>query len=206
MAVVDQYRASIRSAVRGILTGALDFDQAFESIMSSVRRFLTRAWHKGMKEGSNIQPSEMTPEERIEIQKIISEENNHITGLLEFAESLAAREAAGDIGRRAALNSAYARVDLWANRYPDVKTRALLMARGDPKLKWGINVVRQVVENCATCLKLNDKVKRKSFWVRVGVQPQNPPNAQLICGGWECGCALVVTDEPLSRGPLPRTP
>ena len=68
-----------------------------------------------------------------------------------------------------------------------------------------MNNEKDLKDNCRTCLALDGKVKRASFWDTTGVHPQ-ATNGTLECNGYNCGCELIPTDEPLSRGPLPNVP
>ena len=56
-----------------------------------------------------------------------------------------------------------------------------------------------LVHNCPDCSKYNGKVKRASYWQKIGAHPQSP---DLACKGFNCDCKLEPTNEPLSRGYL----
>ena len=105
-----------------------------------------------------------------------------------------------DLNGGGKLDPLMQRAELWALRYQDVKTRGRMMACGDQKFKW----VLGPTEHCSTCAKLAGLVHRGSQW-RNYVLPQNPPNEQLECGGWNCRCSLEPTTERASRRypPLP---
>jgi hypothetical protein len=174
----------------------MDLDQSFDLFVFNIRAGLTAAWHRGMR-SVGLQPVDMTPQERIELAQIIQNETSRVFPFLIDVEQNS-KANGGKLGPHTT------RVNTWANRFPDVENRARLVAQNDPKLEWQINVVRQVEHNCNTCLRLNGKVKRASAWQRADLHPQNPPNPHLECEGWLCGCALLPSDKPLSRGPLPR--
>lgn len=195
------YRASIRAPSRGLWSGALAFDQFFDAMLTSIRRGLTQGWNIGARQ-VGVAPGEQTGAERIALQQAIARESRYITGLGEFIEENS-RAVVGPGKRRAALSRIYSRLNAWMVRWLDVRNQAVMMGRGDPKLKWVYDPRKKHGETCA---KLNGKVKRRSTWLAAGVRPQNAPNPLIECGGWECGCQYVVTDEPLSRGPLPRLP
>jgi hypothetical protein len=76
------------------------------------------------------------------------------------------------------------------------------MACEDQKLQW---VMGPTKEHCNSCLRLSNKIKRASYWRRVNVYPQSPPNPNLECNGFGL-CQLLPTDERCSPGPLPRLP
>lgn len=194
----SSYGRDIRGIVRGLWGGVIDINQAFALLSDTVRIGLTRAWHEGAAE-CGIQPSELSPEELMTLRHIIAGEDRRIFPFLLTIDD--GSKANG--GRLAPLLS---RAAMWALRYDDVVARAKLMACADQKTRWTINYHRVIKDNCPSCLKLEDKVKRNGYWYTAQVQPQNPPNQKLKCGGWRCGCGLPETDEPLSRGPLPRLP
>jgi len=176
----------------------MSFDQAFADFADNVRIGLRNAWRDGAKE-CGIEFSELTPEELSAMNQVIAREESRVFPFMDWID-LNSKANGGK------FRPVQARADMWALRYDDVVTRAKLMACADQKLRWTINAVRVVKENCKSCLKLDGKVKRASYWARENVHPQQPPNPNLECGGWLCGCGLVQTDEPLSRGPLPRLP
>ena len=192
------YRSEIRNATRSLWNGAIDYDQFFDVMMLNIRLGLTAAWHSGMK-SVGLLPTDMSALEKQELQQLIFSEINHIGPYADAIEQ-------GSKANGGKLSALWPRAEMWINRYVDVENRARAMAQNDPKLEWQINVTRRVEHNCSTCLKLNGKVKRASYWQTRGLYPQNPPNPHLECQGWLCGCALLPTDKPLSRGPLPRTP
>jgi hypothetical protein len=86
-----------------------------------------------------------------------------------------------------------ARAELWANRYNDAYNVAILLiaAENGGKLEWKFGDA----EHCDTCRELDGMVLFATEWQELGVVPQNPPNALLKCGGWQCQCSLNVTDK-----------
>lgn len=188
---ISQYLSSLRSAVRGLWAGVLDYYQFYEALDITVRQGITAAWHEGLTQ-VGIKPSEMSPRERSELRSMIINEVNRIDGLASRVEALS-KEQGGKLANAMAL------LGPWSTRVLNAKNKAKLLAEGDPKLKW----VLGPTEHCSSCMALADKVKRQSFWVRSGIHPQDPPNPRLECGGWNCQCQLVPTDEALTPGRLP---
>lgn len=191
----SEYKRDLMSAGRGLWLGVIDEFQAWESIEITVRRGLTQAYYEGIQE-CGIEPSEMTPEERQQLNQAIFNETAHIDGLVDF---IIANSKAND-GK---LKTVMGRIDLWVLRYSDVAARARLMACGNRKLKW---VQGPTSDSCPTCTSMNGKVKRASYWQEKGPHPKAPPNPTIQCSGYRCRCDLVPTDEPASKGPLPRWP
>lgn len=189
------YRSAIRSVVRGLWAGIFDLDQAFDVGETSIRFGLTQAWNAGLK-SVGVLPSEQSPEQKIELQRIINLETSLLFPFLLDIE-------AGSKANGGKLKPQMVRGEMWALRATDVESRARVSAENDPKLMF---VLGQTKEHCGSCLKLAGKVKRASTWRRLGIRPQAPPNPLLDCGGWKCLCFFEPTTEPLSRGPLPRLP
>lgn len=188
----SNYSAAVRSAVRGLWMGAMDYDQFFQAMESAIRLGIPQAWYEGARE-CGVTPAELTPEERLAMQSVIWDEYNYING---FALAI----EAGSKANGGKLGPLMNRADLWVNRYKDIVNRAKTMACGDKKLTW---VFGKTEEHCSSCLKLVGKTKRASQWEQAGIRPQMPT---LECGGWRCDCSLQPTDAPMSMGPLPRIP
>lgn len=129
-------------------------------------------------------PDEMADEMTDILAEMIQNEYSHIGGLYDYIRQVAANEKPFD--------TVMHRVRLWANRYTDVLNRATTMLMSDmgERLQW---VLGQTEEHCYTCNTLNGVVAFASEWEQLGVRPQNPPNAMLECGGWNCGCYLTHT-------------
>jgi hypothetical protein len=190
------YIGGIRSAVRGLWLGVLDYYDFFDAMTSTIRRGLTRAWHEGAA-SVGIQPDELTPEEKTALETAITSEWAQI-------HPFALAVEAGAKAQGGALEPLLARAELWGLRYQDVVNQARVKANTDPKLKWTLGI--GVKEHCSTCQKLEGKVKRASYFDAQGVRPQNPPNPSLECKGWRCLCTLEPTTDRCSPGPLPKLP
>lgn len=90
------------------------------------------------------------------------------------------------------------RASMWANRWNEAYNEAvrLITVENGGKLIWEYGEA----EHCETCRSLNGIVAFAKEWDTLGVKPQNAPNNQLECGGWNCQCALVQTDKRRSPG------
>jgi hypothetical protein len=190
------YRSMIRSMVRGLWSGVLDLDQAFDAGVTGMRLFLTQAWNAGLK-SVGVLPSEQSPEQRIELQQIINRETTFLFSFLVDIE-------AGNKASGGKLGPQMKRAEKWITRASDVESRARVTAASDPKLKWHVGPTEM---SCISCgKKLRNKIKKASTWRRRNIFPRRPPNASLSCKGFNCLCQLLPTTEPLSRGPLPNVP
>lgn len=189
------YARNIRGAVRALWSGVMDFDQFFDLMISTIRLGLRRNWFIGAAD-CGIQPGELSPQEKSALEGVIFSEINRIGG---FANAI----EAGSKANGGLLRAQLARASLWSSRALDVQNRAKVMACADKKLKW---IRGPTSDGCRTCIKMDGKVKRGSYWEGRGPHPQAPANGTIECQGWNCLCNLEPTDEPLSRGPLPRWP
>lgn len=186
----SSYRSSLRAPARGLWSGVLDYDSAWDMFSHAIRIGIEQAWNEGAKAGG-ILPDELTEDEITERQKIIFNQYNHLDRLLGWIEDNS--QAKGGL-----LSNVYARIDYWVQAWTSTYNRAEAMANGNKKKMW----VYGDTEHCDTCKSLHGKVKRLSFWL-AHVMPRDPPNDKLKCKGWKCQCELVDTDDPVSRGPLP---
>jgi hypothetical protein len=191
---VDAYRLSLRGAVRALWSGTISYGQFFEMMSVAINRYIALSYYEGALE-CGIAQGELTPAERIEMQTAIVSELSFVTA---FADAI----VVGSKARGGKLSPQLDRVERWVQRYSDVQSRARVSVCSDQKLEW---ILGDTIEHCTSCLKLSGKVKRASYWQRMGVYPQNPPNPNLECEGWGA-CQLLPTDRPSSKGPLPRLP
>lgn len=164
----SDYRLNVRAAVRGLWNGALDLFEFSDSMISTVRRGLTRAADDGLI-SVGIDPDERTPQEQIALDRRINSEFAHI---LPFGRDIQANNKASGALLRPLLD----RAEMWILRYTDVENEARTMAANDPKLEWVWNPAK---EHCRSCFRLNGKVKRASFWRTLDIRPQSPPNDKL---------------------------
>jgi len=188
------YRRSIRAAVRGLWSGVLTFFDFWDSMSLAINRGLAGAWAAGMAD-CGVSSDEMTPDESAALLRRIVYEHQWIDGFANAIEQ-------GSKANGGKLTPLYSRAEIWIGRWEGVRTEARVMACADKKLKWTLGPT----EHCASCMKLAGKVKRASFWNDSGILPRIHGAPYLDCQGFRCQCELLPTDEPLSKGPLPRLP
>lgn len=189
---LEGYGRSIRAAVRAYWTGAIDSDQFADEMRNAINRGVNEAFDRGAATWG-IKPDEYTLDEFAFIADKIDSELSHIAG---FSSVIDLNSKAN----KGKLTPLLTRSDMWSNRYLDIMNQAKVMVGKDGKLEW----VYGDTVHCPSCYALNGTVKRASFWLSSGVQPQNPPNDRLQCGGWRCRCQLLQTSKAVSKGPLPR--
>jgi hypothetical protein len=186
----SNYRSDIRAYVRGFWAGHLTYDQAFESLLYATERGLRQAWYEGAQE-VGVEPSELTPSEISALRALIISEQQYIGGLLADIE-------ANSKANGGKLTPLLSRADMWANRWHDARSKAMLIARDDQKLRWDLGPTEQ---HCDDCANYNGRVYRASIWRKYGVQPQS---RSLSCRGYRCLCVLTPTTEPGTPGHPPR--
>jgi hypothetical protein len=191
------YTNAIRSAVRGLWTGEYDYDWFFDSMITAIRSHqlgLPAAWATGAKE-CGVFPNEYTQPERVALEQAIVYELQWIDGFAGAIEE-------GSKANGGQLGPLMARAAIWTCRWEGVKAQAMAMACADKKLKW----VYGDTQHCSSCAKLNGKIKRASYWNERGILPRVHGADYLSCNGFRCRCVLQPTDEPASKGPLPKLP
>lgn len=187
---IASYRSTIRANVRALWTGEWNLFQFVDAMVSTIEREFPLAWRDGAKE-CGVSMSELTDVERA---KLASEIQNDLGFIIGFGQHIEANRRG--IGLLRGLKT---RTEYWVQGYTRVMNVAKTMACGDKKLQWTLNPA----EHCSSCLKLDGKVKRASFWNARGVHPKS--HNHLKCRQ-KCRCELKETDLPLSPGPLPSLP
>jgi hypothetical protein len=187
------FSRQISQAVRDLFNGGDvgDFTGTMAEIISVQ---LPKAWAAGMDENGLSYPDDMIEEWQLQLDGIILSEYNYVDG---FAQAIIDARDNPD-----ALPGLIKRGDLWANRYNDVQNQALMMtAGGKDRMVW---ILGDSEENCPTCSALNGIVAYSREWEQSRFKTQNPPNGMLECGGWQCHCQLLPTNQRRTRNALDR--
>jgi hypothetical protein len=194
----ERYRKDIWGAVQG-LWNASNTRAEFIDIMGQIVPIaLEFAWIEALREEGIESLDDLEPEEIDQMRDRIALELTFIAGFADFIISRS--KAEGFKLRDPAMVS---RVNMWVARYMDMFSQARQIAGGIKRYEF---VYDPEKENCWSCLKLNGQVRRMSAWKRFDCRPQHP---DLDCmhsanGPTVCGCEFVLTDEPASKGPLPK--
>lgn len=183
------YGKYIKNATRNYWNGNFSRTDFMDVMTDNITLGLRKAFKEGMS-SMGISMDEVKPEETDLLNEWISNELNYLDGYADFIQ-----KNNKESGRKFSFFNN--RIRLWSGRYPDVVIRARLLAKNDPKLKWEMSPEK---EHCESCLKLNGKVKRASYWNKMGLRPKS----LLLDCSIGCGCDLVQTTEPLTRGRLPK--
>lgn len=188
---LSSFRTGIRGNIRGLWLGELTVFGFVDGMRATIELGFRQAWAEGAGQ-CGVSIDELTQQE---LQQLQTMTNNQFPYLPGFASDIVERDKAAGYP----LDPHLDRGEMWISQYGVVVNRAAGMACGDRKKKW----ILGEAEHCSSCLKLNGKVKRHSFWVERGIEPQVNGAWYLDCRGYKCQCSLVDTDEPVSRGPLP---
>jgi hypothetical protein len=183
------YQSAMRTATRGLWSGKNGILAFITQAEQAIEYYFTTAWNEGLGE-CGIAPSEQTADETARLRLEI---NTEIGYLWQFGYDIM-RGSKLEGGK---LTTIFNRLDMWTNKYAKIRALARTYACEDQKLEWVMNPLK---EHCRDCLKLNGKVYRQSVWRKYNVYPRMP---ELECGGYKCGCDLIVTTKPLSRGRPP---
>jgi hypothetical protein len=194
---IKDFARTMRANIRAFWSGEWDYYQFLEAMVSAIRYGYTRAWKEGAAQ-CGIGMDDLTVQEMSILQsRIVSDQA--------YAEHLADDIAAGSKANGGLLRAFAWRTELWVNNYNEMRNTAQLMACSDQKLRW----VKTARESCTSCVRLNGKVKRASYWREHDVYPQH--HSKLACmissGGVPvCRCHFEQTDDPITPGPLPNLP
>ena len=186
------FQRALWGYTRKFHAGDMDVSTFLDKFIALVEDQARRAWNEGMR-NVGLDPQNITIAQRARLQEIIGQEFNHV---LDFASDIETAQNAGK-----PVDPFKARVDLWANRYPNIVNEAQAFCAPADRFEW---IYGDTVQHCSTCAQLNGIVATGQQWRDSGVMPQNPPNPRLECGGWRCRCKLEPTDKPLTETGIPQ--
>jgi hypothetical protein len=188
---IVSFRRNLRSAIRGLWSGAITKRQALSTFRSAIERAIDQAWLEGAAE-CGIQEDDLTTEELTKRDEFIFEQGDFAEGFIDVI----ADNSKANGGQ---LTPLLQRGEMWVNQYSSASQQSEALACANEKREWVIGRT----EHCRTCLALNGQVRRMSTWANT-VLPRNAPNEKLECGGYRCQCILRKTNKPITRGRLPR--
>ena len=193
------YGRSIRAAARGLLTGVFDEFQFIDTMVTTIMRGLTSAFKEGLKQ-AGVAPADLDTAaylpERLALDKMI---NENMSSLFNFSGYIVQRrEKYYDQGKKQlALTQVFNRALLWSNQYDKARVMAETMASGDQKRLW---IYGDTIEHCDSCSVFEGRVYRASTWAKHNALPKS---SRLCCTGRQCGCDLIPTDLPMTKGRFP---
>lgn len=181
---ISQYRRALRRAVLLFWRGDEDTFQFIDRMIYATDEQFRRAWREGMRE-IGLDPANMRPEWGAVLEGRIAGEQNYV---LSFAEAI---RKARDTG--APIDPLYTRVELWVNKYNEVKELAKVTCGKEKRYRFNLG---GAVDHCDTCAWLDGVVAFGDVWAGSGVMPQS---RSLICGGYNCQCGLTETQDPITK-------
>jgi hypothetical protein len=88
-----------------------------------------------------------------------------------------------------------AKAEVWFNKsITPIYQVGLISADTNGKYGWHEGDTK---DKCADCIRLDGQVHRLRGYVSRGWLPKSE---KLACGGWECGCRILKTTDPISGG------
>ena len=187
---VAYYERVLSKDVRGLYNGTMDMGAFVDDHIRLVEEQLRRAWNEGMRANDLDPTRDMKPEWEAILQDVIAEEFTYIEDFGAAIEKAALEEQP--------IDGLLGRAKLWTNRYNEVVNLAKLTTRPKDRYKW---VIGSTAEHCSTCIGLNGKVATAEEWLASGYRPQG---RNLECGGWNCQCRLIYTEEPVTQKGTPK--
>lgn len=189
----DQYRDSLRAAARGLWIPVLSAAEFKDSFGLSLDKYLKQAFDEGMAR-YDLMPEDYTDEDIQVMQDFLTNQYGFLDGLTDFI--VAHSKPFGG-----SLESVLTRVELWANRYDEIRDIARTRAGADEKQEWRMGATG---EHCSSCYALAGWVKRGSYWDKfyqdTGLRPRSE---KLECHGYRCLCTLQPTRKAMSKGRPP---
>lgn len=217
------YRAELRALVRSLYDGDIDLAEFQRRQAELIEQQYQMAWERGAA-AVGFGADDIDPGDDAELGARIAEQ---LAFLAAFAVAIDQARIDGT-----PLAPLFARVDLWALRYDEVESAAVvhfseraatMLAALPPGVdpatltpllaalfaSYGTAGPRLVwrlgatEQHCATCFALDGTVATVTAWGASGLRPQAAPNPRLECGGWRCDCSLTPTDQELTLGGIP---
>lgn len=174
------YESALLRAVRDRYEEKTDSGEFLAIMAFLIKAQLSRAWREGMREAGYY--DEMTADMESELVAYEIEEEGHARRLL---NDILAAILAG-LG----WQSFQYRMSLWANRYEEVRNRAVIVA-GKKKgilLRWDLGATER---HCTTCATYAGQIKTAQKWDEIWLTLRHAPQSrELECKGYNCDCQL----------------
>jgi hypothetical protein len=188
---IEGYRLNIRSAVRSLWNGNIDYYTFMDNMSLAIERGFTQAWYEGAKI-YGVSPSELTDEEHLRLTDEVNRER-------EFVRNLGQAINTNSKVFGGKLQPLFSRAELWVSGYNRIRILGSSYAAKDQKQEWRIGITAKV--HCSSCIKYNGRIYRSSTWRKHNIQPRM---YDLECRGYHCGCGFYPTNAPATPGYPPR--
>ena len=188
---------SLSASVRALWAGRIEQGEFVDGLADLLEQQMRRAWNEGMRDNGLNPQKDMTDEWEAIFQELVAEQFGYVDA---YATAIVeGRETEG-----ATVDQFISRAEMWANNYTStVNTSRIVTAAKDARYTWRLG---QTEKHCETCAALNGVVALASAWDELRASGIEPQGDKLICGGWNCDCELVITDEALTPGGIPSVP
>lgn len=139
--------------------------------------------------GSTLDLVDLDDEERGEIEAHMQAQRVYVNNV---AEAIYADD------RVTPQEAAISKPEMWSNKsLMPLYQMGMAFGSKNAVMEW---VLGSTEEHCPSCRALSAQRRRMSFW-KTTILPQGDA---LACGGYKCRCVLVLSDQPVTRGRLPR--
>jgi hypothetical protein len=183
---IEGYRLNIRSAVRSLWNGNIDYYTFMDNMSLAIERGFTQAWYEGAKI-YGVSPSELTDEEHLRLTDEVNRER-------EFVRNLGQAINTNSKVFGGKLQPLLTRSELWVSGYNRIRILGSSYAAKDQKLQFNLGFSK---EHCVDCTRYNGRVYRASIWRKYDIQPRS---YSLACRGYHCLCFFTPTNAPATPG------
>ena len=182
--IVRSFQDLIERLIVDAANGNLKRSSFAEQMRQAIIDDATLAYQEGMREGGSRDPeSDYSSRDMKLVNGWIVTQASYINEFVDGA--IAANKETGD-ARTKARNDMMDRAQLWADNLNALGNLGTASRKGDMMVGWSVGPT----EHCPTCLGLNGKTAKLSWFVSRGLIPQMRGNPNLKCKGYKCQCKL----------------
>lgn len=188
----EAFYAALYILVSELYGGKISKDEFIRRFGDTIENSIGDAWNAGMLQ-DGLDPEQDMLLTYVAIQMQFAERQKQYIPRL--ADDILRAAAAGVL-----LASFIPRLRLWSSRYREMATIArVVSAPMDLRFTWRLGATE---EHCRNCFTLNGQVGTSAQWEELFALGIYPKSGELECGGWNCDCDIIQTDEPITEGGL----
>lgn len=180
------YASRFNKLARALYRGGISSFEFTDNLFTVMRQNFLTAWQEGR---DSVKAGPMTDDDKLRVQDIVMEQATYAPGFAEFVRGVA------EAGKP--FSAVEPRMEIWVNKYDEVIAEAQASARGEQRLRW---VYDPLKEHCEDCAALNGRVYTAAVWQKYGL---HPGAHGLECKGFWCGCRFEATNDPVTKGKPP---
>jgi hypothetical protein len=189
----EHFLRVLDGAVRDLYNSKMGEAEFVDKLAGLLEQQMRRAWNEGMRDNGLDPDKDMLPEWEQVYQDLVAEQFGYVD---QYAADIVEAAQNG-----ASIDGLRARAEMWANNYTStVNTARIVTAAEDDHFIWKLGATEK---HCETCGALAGVVARAKDWEELFSQGIEPQGDKLMCGGWQCDCEVIITDEPLTKGGIP---